>query len=277
MRVRTRLTIVGVVLAVASVLPAMLAADELPPGWGGDGGEPPPPAPPGWAPPADAPLEDQWPVPVEPQAQPLRPPSVAQLSTPALEDEEDPELTASELEIANALTPSCADPYIDGFVLLAFPQPDEDTSFDDGFGVDRPDDRRHQGIDVFGPKGAPVVAIADGVVRRTGTGITAGHYLVVDHEDGWQSKYMHLNNDTAGTDNGALPLTMALAEGIEPGVEVTTGQLLGWVGDSGNAEGTPPHTHFELWKSGHLANPYDCLDRAWVRQLRVFELSGRAL
>ena len=48
--------------------------------------------------------------------------------------------------------------------------------------------------------------------------------------------------------------------------------MLGWVGDSGHAEGTSPHTHFELWLEDHFADPRTCLDQAWKWEIRVWEL-----
>lgn len=187
-------------------------------------------------------------------------------------DDEDPIREAVEQEIIDALRPVC-EPYGDEFVLLRFPQLDPGSSWHYSFGNDRDGgERRHRGADIFGEKHTPVVAVAEGTVVRYGTGGRAGHYVVVQHEGGWESIYIHLNNDNFGTDDGAVPLTDALAPGIAPGSEVEAGQVLGWVGDSGNAEGTSPHTHFELWLGDHLADPHACLDQAWKWQVRIWEL-----
>ncbi len=124
----------------------------------------------------------------------------------------------------------------------------------DTFGAPRSGNRRHKGTDVFAPKGTPVVAVADGVVTTVGVGALAGNYIVVTHDDGWRSYYIHLNNDTPGTDDG---LGYVDADGIFVGARVVAGQLLNWVGDSGNAEETPPHVHFELHRpDGAVLNPF---------------------
>lgn len=108
------------------------------------------------------------------------------------------------------------------------------------FGAPRPPDRLHKGIDLAVPKMTPVFAVAEGTVVWISDECCN---LAVDHRDGWRSYYIHLNNDTFGTDDG---LGTGVAPGIEVGVRVEPGQLLGWVGDSGNAEETEPHLHFEL-------------------------------
>jgi peptidoglycan hydrolase-like protein with peptidoglycan-binding domain len=66
-----------------------------------------------------------------------------------------------------------------------------------------------------------------------------------------------LNNDTPGTDDGAA---WGIADGIVPGVHVEAGQHIGWVGDSGNAENTGSHLHFELFDpAGVVVNSYNAL------------------
>ncbi len=90
------------------------------------------------------------------------------------------------------------------------------------------------------PKMTEVYAVADATVSWVGSRCCS---VFLQHDDGWWSWYIHLNNDTPGTDDG---LAWGIAEGIVPGARVTAGQLIGWVGDSGNAEDTDPHLHFEL-------------------------------
>jgi hypothetical protein len=127
-------------------------------------------------------------------------------------------------------------------------------SFTDTFGAPRDGQRLHQGIDIFADKLTPVVAAADGTVRRIGVGERAGRYIVIEHQDGWLSYYLHLNNDSPGTDDG---LVDDAVPGITIGAAVAAGDLLDYVGDSGNAESTPSHLHFELHRpSGDIVNPY---------------------
>ena len=118
--------------------------------------------------------------------------------------------------------------------------------------------RTHEGTDIMADKMVPVVAVADGTVgwmhAEQGGKCCA---MALYHDDGWASWYIHLNNDTPGTDDG---LGWGFAEGIERGVHVTAGQLIGYVGDSGNAEWTAPHVHFELHRpDGLKINPYPSL------------------
>jgi murein DD-endopeptidase MepM/ murein hydrolase activator NlpD len=121
------------------------------------------------------------------------------------------------------------------------------VAWSDTFLASRGGARQHQGQDIMAPKMRELVAAFDGVVtlhRPRGPG---GHYwLVLTGDNGWTATYLHLNNDTPGTDDGLGGDQSAFAPGIETGVRVRAGVLLGWVGDSGNAEDTAPHLHFEL-------------------------------
>ena len=120
----------------------------------------------------------------------------------------------------------------------------------------------HEGVDAYGNKMTPVVAAANGVVVSVNWANDPAHRppivccaLAVRHDSGWESWYSHLNNDTPGTDDG---LGWGIAPGIDVGTRVVAGQLLGWVGDSGNAETTSPHLHFELHPpNGIPSNPYN--------------------
>lgn len=128
--------------------------------------------------------------------------------------------------------------------------------------------RTHQGIDImtYGVKGVPVVAPADGVIRYVNWSSDPNDLnpercctLAITHANGWETRYIHLDNDTPGTDDG---LGWGIAEGLVPGVPVVAGQLIGWVGDSGNAENTGPHVQWETRKDGVLENPMPHLDAA---------------
>jgi hypothetical protein len=132
-------------------------------------------------------------------------------------------------------------------------------SFDDcrGSGCSR----LHGAIDIMRPKMTPVVAVADGVVSWMGT-VEEGKccYVFIDHPGDYKTGYIHLNNDTPGTDDG---LANGIAEGITEGTVVRKGQLIGWVGDSGNAEYAGSHLHLEIRYYGNgyeeRINPYPYL------------------
>lgn len=121
----------------------------------------------------------------------------------------------------------------------------------------------HNAQDLMSAKGTPVVAAAAGTIRlvnwsaQTRPDPDRCCTIVLRHDDGWESVYIHLNNDTPGTDDGK---GWGIAEGIAPGVHVDAGQLIGYVGDSGNAEDTAPHLHFELYSpEGQAVNPFAAL------------------
>ncbi|MEN8041982.1 MAG: peptidoglycan-binding protein [Actinomycetota bacterium] len=121
----------------------------------------------------------------------------------------------------------------------------------------------HTGQDLMADKMTPVVAAASGVVRLVNW-TSQEHMnpdrccsLVILHDDGWESWYIHLDNDTTGTDDGK---GWGIKRAIKPGVRVEAGQHIAWVGDSGNAEEIAPHVHFELRDpSGTIVNPYSSL------------------
>ena len=154
---------------------------------------------------------------------------------------------------------------------MSFPV-DGDYNHLDNFGDCRGSScsRSHEGNDIMADKGVPVIAVADGVVTWFPDSQTECCYVGIDHGSGWYTRYIHMNNDTPGTDDGQY---WGIAEGIAEGVEVTQGQLIGWVGDSGNAEWTASHLHFELrrysgsqWNSWAI-DPWDYLKQAESRPL----------
>lgn len=135
------------------------------------------------------------------------------------------------------------------------------SSYSASFGAPRSEGRTHKGIDIFADKLTPVVAAADGIVVTAAVSNgRAGVFVVLEHAARDRSFYIHLNNDTPGTDDGQV---VGIADGIVPGVQVTAGTLIGFVGDSGNAESTPPHLHFEYHPTREGAiDPYHLLRAA---------------
>lgn len=138
------------------------------------------------------------------------------------------------------------------------------TSFSDDFGDGRSGSRTHLGNDLMGKKGLPLVAAVDGVLRQVPYPQASwGYSISIRDKDDFTYYYYHVNNDTPGTDDGEGGGMYAYAPGVSSGNRVVAGQLIGWMGDSGNAEGTPPHLHFEIhWPEGTAMNPYISLKNA---------------
>jgi murein DD-endopeptidase MepM/ murein hydrolase activator NlpD len=119
------------------------------------------------------------------------------------------------------------------------------NSFTDTWGAPRSGGRRHRGTDVFAPYGSPVYAVSDGVIVRTNWGSNSGLAIQLRSVDGNVYFYAHES-----------------AVHVSAGQRVSAGQVIGRVGTSGNAAGTSPHVHFELWVGGGNAiNPYSFLRR----------------
>jgi hypothetical protein len=137
------------------------------------------------------------------------------------------------------------------------------SQYTDTFDAPRSGGRTHGATDIMADKMVPVVAVADGTVGWMHDELGGNCCdLALNHDDGWASWYIHLNNDTPGTDDG---LGWGFADGIASGAHVTAGQLIGWVGDSGNAESVSSHLHFELHRpDGTKFNPYESLLSATV-------------
>jgi len=139
--------------------------------------------------------------------------------------------------------------YVDGFV---FPVA-ADVEFIDSWGYPRmtgtASEHWHQGTDVFADYGSPLVASENGVIARVGTGTLGGMKLWVVGESGTEYYYAHLS---------------AFAAGLADGRRIAAGEVVGYVGDSGNARGTSPHLHFEVHPDGGDAvNPYPLLKAAY--------------
>lgn len=144
---------------------------------------------------------------------------------------------------------------------IVFPVDGESTFRDDFLEPRGGGTRQHLGVDILADKHTPVVAAVDGVVSYIPLSEPSwGYMITIQDRDGYQYRYIHLNNDTPGTDDGQGGIQYAYASGLRRGSEVRAGQLIGWLGDSGNAENTVPHLHFEIRTPNRNAiNPYQSL------------------
>lgn len=157
-----------------------------------------------------------------------------------------PGTEASTEAQSGVLSGSVADPALGA--LLA--QPGKVTfpiagqyDFIDSWGFSRSGGRSHQGADIFSPRHTPVVAVESGMVSHKDNSL-GGITVYLQGDSGNRYYYAHLQT------REPLP-----ADG-----RVAAGQVLGTVGNSGNAAGTPPHLHFEAKPGGGASvNPYPIL------------------
>jgi len=101
-------------------------------------------------------------------------------------------------------------------------------------------DRIHEGQDIFAPKGTPILSATPGYIYKVGENNLGGQTVSVIGAGGRVYYYAHLD---------------AYAPAIEVGDPVTTKTVLGYVGTTGNALGTPPHLHFGVYSSSGAINP----------------------
>ena len=105
--------------------------------------------------------------------------------------------------------------------------------------------RSHHGVDIFAPRGTPVVAASDGVVSAR-TSSRLGGLVVWLKAHGTNQYYAHLDS-----------------QAVRPAQRVRAGDTLGWVGNTGNARFTPPHLHFGIYRFGRGAiDPFPFIDNA---------------
>lgn len=116
------------------------------------------------------------------------------------------------------------------------------SSYADTFGAPRASTSWHHGEDVFAQLGTPVLAVADGIVFSVGWNDIGGNRLWLRDRRGNQFYYAHLS--------GFSPLAMN-------GARVNAGDVLGFVGSSGDAVGTPYHLHFEIHPVSLIGRGYD--------------------
>ena len=112
-------------------------------------------------------------------------------------------------------------------------------SFTDTWGAPRSGGRKHQGTDVFAPYGAPAYAVVDGVIDKWSNGGLGGLAVWLQGDDGTRYYYAHNSANLAPV-----------------GTRVRAGEVIAFVGTTGNAATTPPHIHFEAHPPGKGAqNP----------------------
>ncbi len=141
------------------------------------------------------------------------------------------------------------------------------ASYTDTYSAPRSGGRAHAGQDLMAPKMRPIVAATAGKVSwlRFDNASVSGNLLQIKDDEGWVYSYVHINNDTPGTDDGLATRDQAFPPEIVIGATVTVGQVIGYVGDSGNAESSGSHLHFEIKApDGTTINPYASLQAAPV-------------
>jgi len=114
----------------------------------------------------------------------------------------------------------------------------------DTFGAPRGRDRRHEGVDIFAPRGTPVLSSTMGVVVAVREGGLGGRQVWVLGPGRERHYYAHLDD---------------WADGLAEGDLLLPGDPLGIVGDTGNARGTPPHLHYGIYRLGGAYDPLPLL------------------
>jgi murein DD-endopeptidase MepM/ murein hydrolase activator NlpD len=116
------------------------------------------------------------------------------------------------------------------------------VSWTDTFGAPRADVSYHHGDDIFAPLGAPLLAVADGALFSVGWNDIGGLRLWLRDGAGNEFYYAHLSALSTTAVNGAV---------------VHAGDVIGFVGNTGDARGTPYHLHFEIHPVSRLYLGYD--------------------
>lgn len=114
--------------------------------------------------------------------------------------------------------------------------------------------KMHKGVDFGAPKGTPVMAAGDGVIERCNKFGGYGNYICIKHGGNTKTAYAHL---------------CRFAKGIKTGKKVKQGNIIGYVGSTGNSTG--PHLHYEVIQNGKHVNPQK------ITQFASSKLGGKAL
>jgi murein DD-endopeptidase MepM/ murein hydrolase activator NlpD len=95
----------------------------------------------------------------------------------------------------------------------------------------------HKGTDFAAPRGTPIYAAGNGVIERIGPNSTYGNYVKIQHANGYETAYAHMNS---------------FAKGLRKGSRVRQGQVIGYVGTTGRSTG--PHLHYEVYVKSKAVN-----------------------
>ncbi|MDZ4759713.1 MAG: M23 family metallopeptidase [Alphaproteobacteria bacterium] len=135
----------------------------------------------------------------------------------------------------------------------------------------------HKGTDFAAARGTPIYAAGNGVVERAGPFSTFGNYVRIQHANGYETAYAHMNS---------------FGRGIKKGVRVRQGEVIGYVGTTGRSTG--PHLHYEVYVGGKAVNAMSLklptgrklegaqleafnAERARIDALRLGEIAGQTL
>ena len=131
------------------------------------------------------------------------------------------------------------------------------------FGAPRPGGP-HQGNDLMAAKKSPAVAAESGAVKYWTTSPSGGCMLYLYGESGTIYYYIHLNNDLTSRNDNRGKCVRGVAYTVKNGARVAPGQQIGYVGNSGDADGGMSHLHFEVHPGGgHAVSPYPYLQKAY--------------
>ena len=130
----------------------------------------------------------------------------------------------------------------------------------DTYNQARGTERRHEAADIMAPRGTPVLAVDNGIIRKLFTSVPGG-LTIYQFESAERYCYYYAHLDR-------------YADGIREGLFVKRGDLIGYVGSTGNADPSGPHLHFAIfelgpekkWHEGKPINPYPLLSGAFKRR-----------
>lgn len=126
--------------------------------------------------------------------------------------------------------------------------------FSDTWGESRSGGRAHNGTDIIAPKGELVVSPSKSVVTKIGRDNKGGNYVITANPGGEQFYFAHLD---------------APYENLKIGATLEPGDLIGYVGNTGNARGKSPHLHFGIYYKGLARNPFPRLVREFSAEKKL--------